>query len=297
VLADTITFMTARRGAGKRSDANADRWVAVNRWGRRGRLRLLSTASLLLPLVLAPLSAGLFTAPAHATVRDLPVGTDVDYQLGGPRPVPDHVGIVARDRMAAPLAGRYNVCYVNGFQTQTDERKFWRQHEALILHRDGRPVTDDAWGEWILDIRTAEKRQRLVRIVGRWTQRCAEAGYDAVEFDNLDSFTRSRGMLTRAQAVAFAEKLVGVAHRAGLAAGQKNLAGFDGRSIGYDFAVAEECGHYRECGAYVRDYGRQVLAIEYRAADFTRTCERHGAELAVVLRDLQLRPAGVHRWC
>lgn len=258
---------------------------------------MLPTAALLLPLVIAPIGSGSVTPPAQATVRALPVDTDVDYQLGGSRPVPEHVGIVARDREAAPLVGRYNVCYVNGFQTQTNEHKFWRQRKALILHRHGRPVTDEAWGEWIFDIRTAQKRQRLARIVGRWAQRCAEAGYDAVEFDNLDSFTRSRGMLTRAKALVFAEKLVRAAHRAGLAAGQKNLAGFDGTGIGYDFAVAEECGRYRECNAYVRYYGRQVLAIEYRAADFARTCQRHGADLAVVLRDPQLSPDGVHRWC
>jgi hypothetical protein len=260
-------------------------------------LLLSPIAALLLPLVVAPLGSVPFTGLAHATAGALPVDTDVDYQLGGPGPVPKRVGIVVRDRQAAPLAGRYNVCYVNGFQTQPDERRFWRQRKELVLHRDGRPVTDEAWGEWVLDIRTAEKRQRLARIVGRWTQRCASAGYDAVEFDNLDSFTRSRGMLTRAHALTFAEKLLRAAHRVGLAAGQKNLAGFDGTGIGYDFAVAEECGRYRECSAYVRSYGRQVLAIEYRAADFARTCEQHGAELAVVLRDLQLRPDGVHRWC
>jgi hypothetical protein len=258
---------------------------------------VLPLAALLLPLVIGLLGSHAFTAPAHAAVSPLPVDTDVDYQLGGSGPVPDRVGIVARDRKAAPLAGRYNVCYVNGFQTQPNERKFWRQHEALILYRGGSPVTDEAWDEWLLDIRTAEKRQRLARIVGRWTQRCAHAGYDAVEFDNLDSFTRSRGLLTRAHALAFAEKLVHAAHRAGLAAGQKNLAGFDGTGIGYDFAVAEECGRYRECSTYVRHYGRHVLVIEYRAADYIRTCEHHGAGLAVVLRDLQLRPDGVHRWC
>ena len=31
------------------------------------------------------------------------------------------------------MPGRYNVCYVNGFQTQPNERKFWRQHEAPFL--------------------------------------------------------------------------------------------------------------------------------------------------------------------
>jgi hypothetical protein len=158
-------------------------------------------------------------------------------------------------------------------------------------------VVDEAWGEWLLDIRTAAKRERLAAIVGRWTRGCARAGYDAVELDNLDSFTRSHRLLTRRQAVAYARLLVRDAHRAGLAAGQKNLAGLDGRRVGYDFAVAEECGRYDECGAYTRVYGDRVLAVEYRAADFRRTCRQHGARLAVVLRDRDLSPRGVRRWC
>ena len=239
---------------------------------------------------------GLATA-LLALVTALPVGTDVDYQLGGTASAPDHVGIVVRDRQAAPLAGRYNVCYVNGFQTQPQERRFWRRHPGLVLREDGRPVVDAAWGEWLLDLRTTAKRERLAAIVGRWTRGCARAGFDAVEYDNLDSFTRSHGLLTRRQAVAYAALLVRAAHDAGLAVGQKNLAGFDGTTIGYDFAVAEECGRYHECAAYVRAYGTRVLAIEYRAADFRWTCEQFGDRLAVVLRDRDLSPRGVHEWC
>ncbi|GAA1128265.1 endo alpha-1,4 polygalactosaminidase [Nocardioides aquiterrae] len=227
----------------------------------------------------------------------LPTGTDVDYQLGGAADVPDHVGIVVRDRTAAPLAGRYNVCYVNGFQTQPDQRRFWRQHWGLVLKQGGKPVTDEAWGEWLLDVRTPAKRKALARIVGRWTRGCADDGFDAVEYDNLDSFTRSHRLVTRKQAVAYAALLVRKAHAAGLAAGQKNLAGFDGTTIGYDFAVAEECGRYRECDAYTQVYGDQVLAIEYRRTDFRWTCRHVGDQLPVVLRDRDLTPEGVHEWC
>ena len=227
----------------------------------------------------------------------LPTGTDVDYQLGGATAVPDHVGIVVRDRTAAPLAGTYNVCYVNGFQTQPDQRRFWRQHWRLVLKDGGQPVTDEAWGEWLLDVRTPAKRKALARIVGRWARGCADDGFDAVEFDNLDSFTRSHHLVTRKQAVAYAALLVRRAHAAGLAAGQKNLAGFDGTRIGYDFAVAEECGRYRECDAYTEVYGDQVLAIEYRRKDFRWTCRHVGDELPVVLRDRDLTPEGVHEWC
>jgi hypothetical protein len=248
-------------------------------------------------VVLAMLVAALLAAGPASGVAPPPTGTDVDYQLGGTRSVPAGVGVVVRDREARPVPGRYNVCYVNGFQTQPGERALWRRHPDLVLRDHGRPVVDEAWGEALLDVRTAAKRQRLAHIIGRWTRGCARAGYDAVEYDNLDSFTRSRGLLSRRQAVAYARLLVRGAHRAGLAAGQKNLAGFDGTTIGYDFAVAEECGRYDECGRYVRSYGDHVLAIEYRRADFRRTCEQYGDRLPVVLRDRDLSPTGVRRFC
>lgn len=248
------------------------------------------------PLLTVAVAASV-AAPADATIRPLPVDTHVDYQLGGARQVPATVGIVVRDRSEAPLAGRYNVCYVNGFQTQPDETAFWRNRMHLVLQRSGHPVVDSAWGEWLLDLRSSARQIELARIMGAWIRGCAQHGYDAVELDNLDSYTRSHGLLTRGQAVTFARRLVREAHAAGLAAGQKNLSDFDGRSVGYDFAVAEECGRYRECGDYVASYGRRVLAIEYRRADFDWTCAHFGPGLPVVLRDLELSPGGVHAWC
>lgn len=226
-----------------------------------------------------------------------PAGTDFDYQLGGASAVAANVGIVVRDRRDAPAAAAWNVCYVNGFQTQPDERRFWRDRPGLLLQRDGRPVVDDAWGEWLLDIRTKAKRKRLARIVGRWTRACAAAGFDAVEYDNLDSFTRSRGLLRPRHARKYARLLTHAAHESGLAAGQKNWAGFDGRRVGFDFAVAEECGRYDECEAYVAAYGAAVLVVEYRRRDFRRTCTTHGDLLPVLLRDRALAPEGRRAWC
>ena len=250
-------------------------------------------ARLLVPVLLSVALA----APAAADVDPPPMDTDVDYQLGGATPMPAHVGIVVRDRRAAPANGRYNVCYVNGFQTQPDERRFWKQRMRLVLKRNGKPVVDEAWGEWLLDIRTQAKREALARIIGRWTERCADDEFAAVEYDNLDSFTRSHRMLKRKHAIAFARLLVRRAHAADLAVGQKNLAGFDGSRIGFDFAVAEECARYRECQRYVASYGRRVLVIEYRKRDFRRACRTYADELAIVLRDRDLTPAGIRRWC
>ncbi len=264
-------------------------------------MRRLLTA--LLTALLAAVLAGLLVVPAAvgtdaAEPTALPTGTDVDYQLGGPAYVPDNVGIVVRDRTETPAPGAYNVCYVNGFQTQPDARRFWTARRGLLLQdARGRLVEDEAWGEWLLDIRTAAKRERLARIVGRWTAGCARDGFDAVEYDNLDSFTRSHGLLRARHATAYARLLTAAAHDAGLAAGQKNRAGWDGTRVGFDFAVAEECGRYDECDAYTDVYGDQVILVEYRARDFARTCTEVGDLLAVVLRDRDLTPDGVRRWC
>jgi len=241
----------------------------------------------------------LIAAPSYAaTVTLPPTGTDWDYQLGGARPVPAHVGIVERDRLAAPLPGRYDVCYVNGFQTQVEQKRFWRRHHwSLVLKDAGAPVVDSVWGEWLLDTRTRATRHALARIIGAWTQRCADDGFQAVEYDNLDSFSRSHHLLTRADNRRYAALLVERAHAAGLAAAQKNWAEWDGTSVGFDFAVAEQCSQFSECSRYLDHYGSHVLAVEYHRTAFHRACADWSTKLTIVRRDVDLTRHGVRRWC
>ena len=260
--------------------------------------RIACALLLAVPLAVLAAVAAQVSGPAlAATVRVPPTGTDWDYQLGGARPVPAHVGIVERDRRARPVAGKYNICYVNGFQTQADEKRFWRRHWSLVLKRDRRPVVDSVWGEWLLDIRTKSTRMALARIMGRWTGGCAADGFDAVEYDNLDSFSRSHGLLTRRDAKAYAALLVKRAHGHDLAVAQKNWAEWDGTVVGFDFAVAEQCAQYRECGSYVAHYGSRVLAVEYADRAFHRACRNWSDRIAVVRRDVDLTRHGVRRWC
>src|SRR5207249_2238558 len=120
--------------------------------------------------------------------------------------------------------------------------------------------------EVLLDTRRAVKREGVAAVLGRWFARCASDGFDAVEPDNLDSFTRSRHLLDRADALRLARLLAGRAHDSGLAIAQKNLAGLTRSrrvSVGFDFAVSEECAVWHECGSYRRAYGRHVIEIEY----------------------------------
>lgn len=254
-------------------------------------------------------AAALVPAPTHGAavpdeVRPPPHGAVLDYQIGGSHEHPElaaQLGVVVRDRAEAPLPGAYNVCYVNAFQTQPEEHRWWQRpvRRDLVLRVDGTPVVDDGWGEWLLDIRTAVKRERLARIVGRWAADCVAAGYDALEPDNLDSFLRGDGRLRPRHARKYARLLADRAHGLGLAVAQKNWAelGERGPRLGFDFAVAEECGQWRECGSYARAYDDRVLVVEYRRRGLERACGRWAGRLSVVLRDRAVTSGGRHRWC
>ncbi len=223
-------------------------------------------------------------------------GAPVSYQLGGAYEPENPAGTVIRDRTEHPAPGYYNICYINGFQTQTDETHWWKQkHPSLLLRKNGRVVMDRQWNEALLDTSTAAKRRALTRIVGLWIDGCARKGFAAVEFDNLDSYLRSRGRLSKSNSLAFAKRLVARAHSRGLAAGQKNATelGSRGKRIAkFDFAVAEDCERYRECGAYTAVYGNRLIEVEYTDSPrrvFDRACQLRGATISVVLRDRLLR--------
>jgi hypothetical protein len=105
-------------------------------------------------------------------------------------------------------------------------------------------------------------------------------------------------LVSRADAKAYAAQLTARAHDAGLVAGQKNWVelGDTGPGLGFDFAIAEECGRWRECQGYVDTYGEHVLFVEYRRKDFRWTCAHFG-QVSVVRRDVDLSTTGVRRWC
>ncbi|MFE7749613.1 endo alpha-1,4 polygalactosaminidase [Streptomyces sp. NPDC057428] len=246
-------------------------------------------------------------AEPAAVLRPTP-GMGFDYQIGGGYAPPSGVEAVSRDREDEPADGLYNVCYVNAFQTQPGALKWWEETEPDLLLRDGEgePVIDEGWDEVLLDTSTAAGRTRLAEIVGEWIDGCAESGFQAVEPDNLDSYERSQGRLTQAHNAAFAAMLAERAHDAGLAIGQKNTTDLLPRhtTIGFDFAVTEECAQFDECDAYAEAYDGRVFGIEYEGegdVGFAESCSTWGDRISLVLRDLDVLPAGeeghVYRAC
>lgn len=232
---------------------------------------------------------------AAAGVKLPPANAAFDYQLGGDYPLPTGVKIVSRDRTGAAAAGAYNICYINGLQTQPDERSTWlSSHAELLLRKNGQVVSDPEWkDEMLLDISTADKRTALVALEAAWITECKSKGFSAIEVDNLDSYSRSGGLLTSAHAVAFMRLLSDRAHAAGLAIAQKNSAELATKKaeLGTDFAVAEECAKFDECGAYTKAYGANVLIVEYTRAAFQKACTQQ-PQLSIVLRDLNLVKPG-----
>jgi hypothetical protein len=218
-----------------------------------------------------------------------------DYQIGGAYTPPSGVQVVSRDRNSAPASGLYNICYVNGFQIQPDEENFWTsQHPTLILRdSSGNPIVDADWGEMLLDTSTAAKRTELATIVGAWITQCKTDGFNAVEIDNLDSYSRSTGLLTQANNIAFMALLSSTAHQNGLAIAQKNSSELLGSvaTMGTDFAVVEECNRYSECDTFKSAYGNLVFIVEYRLQDFQTGCSKY-PELSIVLRDVNVSTPG-----
>lgn len=216
-----------------------------------------------------------------------PAGAAFDYQLGGDGPLPEGVTVVARDWQGGTPAGGavYDICYVNAFQSQPDVE--W---PAEVVS----DAEDPEWpGEFAIDLSTPGNRGLAAAAVERMIEQCAAQSFDAVEFDNLDTFTRFPQLgFGRAEAVEYATTLVGLAHVRGLAAGQKNSVELLGQPIGFDFAVVEQCGEYDECEAFADAFGSLVFAIEYTDEGLAAACASLGDDASVIRRDLGLSPLG-----
>lgn len=251
--------------------------------------------------VAEPAPADTETSPGASSIRPLPENIVVDYQLGGGYPPPAGIRGVVRDSTDEPANGLYSICYVNGFQSQPADRAVWlEQHPELVLSDEaGEPIIDENWpGELLFDISSATNREELHSLLAPTILTCADTGFDAVELDNLDSWTRSIGALTAADALAFAALLTETAHTAGLAVGQKNAPDLGSRGrddAGFDFAIAEQCHRYDECQAYTDVYGPRVLDIEYAddlAGTFAELCSDGRIPYSTIVRDLALTTPG-----
>ncbi|AOS63513.1 Glycoside-hydrolase family GH114 [Actinoalloteichus hymeniacidonis] len=286
-------------------------------------IRRISALAVVLPLAAAcgetpTMSAGTpeLVAGSTAQVENAadqawsapPVDATFDYQIGGDYELPEGVSVVSRDWFAGDApAGAYGICYVNAFQTQSDDggldrpdaQSNWPAH--LVLNELG---DDPNWGgEYLVDISTESNRADAVEHLRPMIETCADKGFEAVEYDNLDSWIRFDGTPLEGQvpfgeeeAVEFATLITEVAHSEGMASAQKNTVELEAEVslevIGFDFAIAENCGEWTECQGYRDVFGDRVIAIEYERENFDWTCDQVGDSISVVLRDVPVSRPG-----
>ncbi len=246
-----------------------------------------------------------------ATACGPPANVQFDYQIYNDYEPEPGVRVVSRDWFGGEaLTGEdaYSICYVNAFQTQADdpfvdrpdERSNWPANLVLTELGD-----DPNWGgEYLIDISTAPKRAQALAWLEPMIDACEAKGFDAVEFDNLDSWTRFDGTplegqvpFGEAEAILFATDIAYYAHTKLLAVGQKNTTDLldDVEAIGFDFAIVESCGVYDECTDFTDVYDK-VIGIEYSEASFAVACAQIGDVASVVLRDQNATdpPSGVY---
>jgi len=161
--------------------------------------------------------------------------------------------------VAIHAIGAHAVCYVDA-GTWENFRPDAGDYPASVK---GLP---NGWpGERWLDIRATGI---LLPIITARVAKCASAGFDAVDFDNLDGYENNTGFpITGADQLNFNEDLAGIAHSYGLSVGLKNDIDQLGQLEGtFDFAVNEQCAQYNECDAYDgwTAAGKAVVEIEYR---------------------------------
>ncbi len=216
-----------------------------------------------------------------------------DYQLDKAYPPQQNVAVVVRDKSELPAIGLYNVCYINGFQTQPNEGNdpHWNdEFELKLKDADGNDVEDDRWKEFVLDIRTQPKRKRLVEIIARWIAKCAQNGFDAVEIDNMDTYLRT-DLIQPEHNIAVMRDIIKIAKGMGLDVAQKNALDI-ANSLEADFVIAERCSKYDICDDYINRFPGRTFIVEYEKRRFEEACRDFGNKALVIHRDVNLKPKG-----
>jgi hypothetical protein len=147
-------------------------------------------------------------------------------------------------------------------------------------------VKMQGWEEYWLDVTRLEQ---LAALMGPRFEAARAKGCHGVEPDNVDCFSNpicasrlAGGSLTsaaqlKAAQVAYNRWQIGKAHSLDLLVGLKNAAELVAElGAEYDFAIAESCVQYKECGVYapMLALDKAVVGLEYslRMAGLCRPC-------------------------
>jgi hypothetical protein len=185
---------------------------------------------------------------------------------------------------AVHARGAKAICYVSA-GTWEDWRPDAGQFPASVKgSKNGWP------GERWLDIRQTSV---LIPIMDARVAKCRQAGFDGVEWDNVDGYSNRSGFpLTAADQLAYNASLANLAHQRGLTVAIKNdVEQLTDLAPYFDYAVNEQCQQYRECGGYDGPFigaGKAVFQVEYKLSVAKFCPMANAANRNAILKDFDL---------
>jgi hypothetical protein len=192
----------------------------------------------------------------------------VDQAISGNNTTLDTAAVTA-----IHAAGAKAICYVDAGTWENwrvDAGSFPR---SVLGKNNGWP------GEKWLDIR---QTAILLPIMQARVQKCAQAGFDGVEWDNVDGYSNKTGFpLTAADQTVYDASLANLAHQVGLTVALKNdVEQLSTLAPYFDYAINEQCQQYNECSGYTATFigvGKAVFQVEYKLAQ-SKFCAKANAD-------------------
>ena len=184
--------------------------------------------------------------------------------------------------------GRKTICYVDVGSWEPwrpDSDKF----PAAVLGRTYQGFADERW----LDVRSIDT---IGPLLAARLDRCRDAGFDAVEPDNVDGYANDTGFsITADDQLRFNRWIADQAHRRGLSVGLKNDAEQAAAlEPSFDWALTEDCHVQGWCSEVTGPFlgqGKAVFSAEYtdhRATRETVCAAARGDGTAVIIKSLDL---------
>jgi hypothetical protein len=179
---------------------------------------------------------------------------------------------------AIHAAGGHAICYLDAGDAETyrpDYQRFvdFDRHCGGCLI--GNPFSQVFPDEFFLNVNDDQGQRAFILKVNRdRVQKCADAGFDAVEWDIIDTYEdpHSGFHISYRSQLMFNSRLANMAHHYGMSVAMKNDPSQVRDLLPYfDFAIVEQCFQYHFCSgnpapgevAFVQA-GKAVFEVEYR---------------------------------
>ncbi|MEV4222296.1 endo alpha-1,4 polygalactosaminidase [Nonomuraea sp. NPDC049725] len=266
VLATASVAAFAPPAAAASADAGIWRPPLESRWQYQleGNPRHKATGGIDVDICVKPQSGGACVRP---TVFDIDLYVDGD--VAG-----DNSTVNTAAVKAIHARGAKAVCYVDAGSIEDyrpDYKQFADWHKRNGGSLLGKPFSEDFPDErWANINNDRGQRDFLLKMMEARVAKCAQAGFDGVEFDVVNAHEEGRAVtgwnISAATQLTYNRALAAIAHKHGLAAALKNnLSQAAELEPYFDFAVNESCFSYDECGElkpFVKA-GKPVFHVEY----------------------------------